>query len=75
MSHNKNLTKPCFKTVDGDEWIVFPDSIPPPLQHPKDCVDAIFIGGIFFFLLGIRGVYFCYFPVEYINESLGGFNI
>ena len=41
MSHNKNLTKPCFKTVDGDEWIVFPDSIPPPLQHPKDCVDAI----------------------------------
>ena len=41
MSRNKNLTKPCFKNVEGNEWIIFPDSIPPPLQHPKDCPDAV----------------------------------
>jgi len=41
MSHKKNLTTPCLETKKGAEWIIFPNSIPPPLKHPKDCIDAV----------------------------------
>ena len=41
MSNNKNLTTPCIRKENGGEWIIFPNSIPPPLKHPKDCIDAV----------------------------------
>ena len=41
MSNNKPLTKPCYETIEGNEWILFPNTVPPPLKHPKDCIDAV----------------------------------
>ena len=41
MSYNKPLQKPCLKSIEGKDWILFPNTVPPPLKHPKDCIDAI----------------------------------
>ena len=38
---NTQMKKPTISKYDSDSWIVYKDSIPPPLKHPKTCTDTI----------------------------------
>lgn len=35
------MKKPTIRKFAVDDWIVYEDSIPPPLKHPKTCTDTI----------------------------------
>jgi len=38
---NTQMKKPTIRKFAVDDWIVYEDSIPPPLKHPKTCTDTI----------------------------------